>query len=32
MKKRERVLVDDLKIFERWMEYYQKLMNEDNPR
>ena len=28
----ERVLVDDLKILERWMEYYQKLMNEENPR
>ena len=31
MKKRERVLVDDLKILERWREYYQKLMNEENP-
>ena len=28
----ERVLVDDLKILERWREYYQKLMNEENPR
>ena len=28
----DRVLVDDLKILERWREYYQKLMNEDNPR
>ena len=26
------VLVDDLKILERWREYYQKLMNEENPR
>ena len=32
MKKREIVLVDDLNIWERWREYYQKLMNEDNPR
>ena len=24
----ERVLVDDLKILERWREYYQKLMND----
>ena len=28
----ERVLVEDLKISERWREYYQKLMNEHNPR
>ena len=28
----DRVLVDDLEILERWMEYYQKLMNEENPR
>ena len=28
----ERVLVDDLKILERWREYCQKLMNEENPR
>ena len=28
----ERVLVDDLKILERWREYYQKLMNEEIPR
>ena len=28
----ERVLVADLKILERWREYYQKLMNEHNPR
>ena len=28
----ERVLVDDLKILERWRECYQKLMNEENPR
>ena len=28
----DRVLVEDLKIFERWREYYQKLMNEHNPR
>ena len=28
----ERVLVEDLKILERWREYYQKLMNEHNPR
>ena len=29
----ERVLIkDDLKILERWREYYQKLMNADNPR
>ena len=27
----ERVLVEDLKILERWREYYQKLMNEQNP-
>ena len=27
----EGVLVEDLKILERWREYYQKLMNEDNP-
>ena len=26
----ERVLVEDLKILERWREYYQKLMNEHN--
>ena len=24
--------MDDLKILERWREYYQKLMNEENPR
>ena len=24
--------MDDLKILERWWEYYQKLRNEDNPR
>ena len=29
---RERVLVDDFKILERWVDYYQKLMNEENPR
>ena len=29
---RERVLVEDLNILERWREYYQKLMNEENPR
>ena len=28
----ERVLVEDLNILERWREYYQKLMNEHNPR
>ena len=28
----DRVLVDDLKILARWSEYYQKLMNEENPR
>ena len=28
----ERVLVEDLKILERWREYYQKLLNEHNPR
>ena len=28
----ERVLVEDLKILDRWREYYQKLMNEHNPR
>ena len=28
----DKVLVDDIKIMERWREYYQKLMNEDNPR
>ncbi len=28
----EGVLVEDLKILERWREYYQKLMNEENPR
>ena len=28
----DKVLVDDIKIMERWKEYYQKLMNEDNPR
>ena len=28
----ERVLVEDLKILERWREYYQKLTNEENPR
>ena len=28
----ERVLVDDLKILERWSGYYQKPMNEENPR
>ena len=28
----EIALVEDFKIFERWMEYYQKLMNEENPR
>ena len=28
----ERVLVDDLKILERWRKYYQKLMYEGNPR
>ena len=28
----ERVLVDDLKILERWRENYQKMMNEENPR
>ena len=28
----ERVLVEDQKILERWREYYQKLMNEENPR
>ena len=26
------VLVEDLKILERWREYYQKVMNEHNPR
>ena len=24
--------MDDLKILQRWREYYQKLMNEENPR
>ena len=24
--------MDDLKILERWRQYYQKLMNEENPR
>ena len=28
----ERVLVEDLKILERWREHYQKLMNEENTR
>ena len=28
----ERVLVEDLKILKRLLEYYQKLMNEHNPR
>ena len=28
----ERVLVEDLKILERWREYHQKLMNEHNTR
>ena len=28
----EGLLVDDVKILERWREYYQKLMNEENPR
>ena len=28
----ERLLVGDLKILERWREYYQKLTNEENPR
>ena len=28
----ENVLVQDFKILERWREYYQKLMNEHNPR
>ena len=28
----QRVLAEDLKILERWREYYQKLTNEDNPR
>ena len=28
----ERVLVGNLKSLERWWEYYQKLMNEENPR
>ena len=28
----ERVLVEDLKILERWREYYHKLMTEENPR
>ena len=27
----EGVLVEDIKILERWREYYQKLMNEGNP-
>ena len=26
------MLVEDLKILERWREYYQKLMNGENPR
>ena len=26
------VLVEDLKILERWMKYYQNLLNEENPR
>ena len=26
------MLVEDLKILERWREYYQKLMNEENTR
>ena len=29
---RERVHVEDLKILERWREYYQKLMNEPKRR
>ena len=29
---KKRVLVDDLKFLERWREYYQKLMNDENPR
>ena len=28
----ERVLMEDFKLLERWREYYQKLMNEENPR
>ena len=24
--------MEDLKLLERWREYYQKLMNENNPR
>ena len=28
----ERVLVEDIKILERWSEYYQKPINEENPR
>ena len=28
----ERVLMEDFKMLERWREYYQKLMNEENPR
>ena len=28
----ERVLVEVINILERWREYYQKLVNEDNPR
>ena len=28
----DRVLVEDLQILDRWREYYQKLMNEENPR
>ena len=27
----ERVLVEDIKILERWREYYRKVMNEGNP-
>ena len=26
------MLMEDFKILERWREYYQKLMNEENPR
>ena len=26
------MLVDGLMILERWREYYQKLMNDENPR
>ena len=28
----ERVLLENLMTSERWREYYQKLMNEENPR